>query len=67
VTLNSKAWDWANWDELYRFAADGNAEFIETNLADSTFVELKLNLILIVISSGPFRSQTSNHSHSVAK
>jgi PAS domain S-box-containing protein len=48
VTLNSKAWDWANWDDLYRFAADGNGEFIETNLADSTFVELKLNLILIV-------------------
>lgn len=48
VNLNSKVWDWANWDDLYRFAADGNAEFIETNLADSTFVEHRLNLVLIV-------------------
>ncbi len=51
ANLNSRVWDWANWDDLYNFAADANATFIENNLADRTFVELKLNMILIFDSS----------------
>jgi PAS domain S-box-containing protein len=49
--LNSRVWDWANWDDLYNFAADANATFVETNLTDQTFIELKLNMVLIFDSS----------------
>lgn len=51
VGLSTKAWDWANWDDLYRFAAEPNPEFVSLNLMDKTFVELNLNAILIVDSS----------------
>jgi sensor domain CHASE-containing protein len=51
VNLNSTVWDWANWDDLYRFAADANPEFIQTNLQEKTFTELKINLLLIIDAS----------------
>ncbi|MCU0587274.1 MAG: PAS domain S-box protein [Syntrophobacteraceae bacterium] len=51
VNLDSRVWDWANWDDLYAFAADANKDFIDTNLTDRTFIELKLGMILIFDSS----------------
>lgn len=51
VNLSVKVWDWANWDDLYRFAADANPDFTEANLRDNTFIELKLHAILVFDSS----------------
>jgi PAS domain S-box-containing protein len=40
--------DWAAWDDAYEFVANENESFINKNLVDGTFEELKLNLILFV-------------------
>ncbi len=40
--------DWSAWDDLYRFAADSNPEFIESNLKDKFFEVAHVNLICIL-------------------
>ncbi|MFP5214114.1 MAG: CHASE4 domain-containing protein, partial [Acidobacteriota bacterium] len=50
--LSSKAGDWSNWDESYAFVEDGNPEFIKANPTDKTFIEIEVNVILIIHSSG---------------
>ena len=44
--------DWAVWDETYAFIADANSGYVKQNLADDTFVNLNLNLMLFINSSG---------------
>ncbi len=50
--LDTKAEDWAPWDETYRFIEDGNREYISNNLTDPVFENLRLNLMLFVHASG---------------
>jgi sensor domain CHASE-containing protein len=50
--LDSKVTDWAFWDDTYRFVQDLNEDYVTVNLADETFVNLRLNVILIVNPSG---------------
>ncbi len=50
--LNSKASDWANWDDTYEFMEDGNSQHVESNLTDESFVDLGLNLMLFIRPSG---------------
>ena len=52
LEVNSIAGDWAPWDDAYAFIQDGNQNFIESNLVDDTFVNLRLNLMIYVDSSG---------------
>ncbi len=40
--------DWANWDETYRFAADGNPDYIDRNFTDENFEYAKLNFMAVV-------------------
>lgn len=51
-SLNSKTGDWANWDESYRFVKKYNRQFINTNINEKTFLELKINLMLFFNKSG---------------
>ncbi len=44
--------DYAAWDDTYAFIEDGNEAYVENNLADSTFSNLRLNLIVFVNISG---------------
>jgi len=44
--------DWAVWDETYDFVENADRAYIESNLVDSTFITLRLNLMLFVNSSG---------------
>jgi PAS domain S-box-containing protein len=44
--------DWAAWDDTYKFVADGNKEYITSNLKPSTFVEDKLNVLYICDTAG---------------
>ncbi len=44
--------DWAAWDDTYAFVEDGNDRYIESNLVDSTFTNLGLNMMLYVDPSG---------------
>lgn len=48
-TTNS---EWAGWDDTYKFIDDANEDYIRSNLTDSTFIELGLNLMLYIDSSG---------------
>ncbi|RME37167.1 MAG: PAS domain S-box protein [Thermoflexia bacterium] len=50
--LGTRAEDWAPWDDTYQFIADGNPEYIANNLTDAVFVNLRLNLMLFVSTSG---------------
>jgi diguanylate cyclase (GGDEF)-like protein/PAS domain S-box-containing protein len=50
--LDATAADWASWDDTYQFMEDTNPQYVESNLPDDTFVTLRLNLMLLVDSSG---------------
>jgi sensor domain CHASE-containing protein/nitrogen-specific signal transduction histidine kinase len=50
--LSSAVGDWAAWDDTYSFIKDANPLYVKKNLPDETYLELKLNLILFVNSSG---------------
>ena len=50
--LDSICYDWAAWDDTYEFIANPNKEYIESNLADSTFTGLRINFIIYVNKSG---------------
>jgi len=49
--LETTAADWAAWDDTYHFIADHNEEYIRSNLTDSTFTALSLNLMLYMDTS----------------
>ena len=49
--LETTAADWATWDDTYHFIADHNEEYIRSNLTDSTFTALSLNLMLYMDTS----------------
>lgn len=51
-SLADKAVDWSAWDDTYNFIVDGNEDFIKSNLVESTFVNLKLNLMMFIDTSG---------------
>jgi len=50
--LDGKVADWAFWDDTYVFVQNANEDYINLNLGDSTFINLRLNLILFVNSGG---------------
>lgn len=50
--LKSKSADWAIWDDNYNFVQTGDLKFVESNLTDYTFNDLKLNYILILNKDG---------------
>src|SRR5689334_7119036 len=50
--LESLTSDWAGWDEAYTFMEDGNEGFVKSNIVDSTFTRLKLNVIIYMKHSG---------------
>lgn len=51
-SLNGDVGDWATWDETYNFIENGNPDYIERNIPDTTFIEIRLNLMLFVNSTG---------------
>ena len=57
--LVTKSSDWAIWDDMYKFAQDGNQAFIETNLNVVSFDNLKIDHMLIADRSGDIKFQLS--------
>lgn len=49
--LDNIADDWASWTDTYNFVQNNNTDYIETNMEDSTFTSLDLNLMLFFNSS----------------
>lgn len=50
--LDSTAIDWSAWDDTYNFVQTNNTEFIELNLADETFSNLRVSFMLFFNTSG---------------
>lgn len=50
--LDTVTSDWAAWDDTYAFIDDVNPDYIKSNLVNGTFIELGLNLLLLIDSSG---------------
>ncbi|MBM3131189.1 MAG: PAS domain S-box protein [Chloroflexi bacterium] len=50
--LESAASDWARWDDTYTFIEDANAEYVRSNLTESAFGNLRLNVMVFIHSSG---------------
>ena len=46
--LDRATQDWANWDDTYSFATNGNQDYIDKNFMDSIFENAKINLILVL-------------------
>lgn len=51
-TLDSLASDWAARGDTFAFAQDPVGEFILSRLADEIFIDLKLNLVLLITPPG---------------
>ena len=50
--LHDKAGDWANWDDAYAYIEDESPAFVASNLQDTTFIDLRLNLLMLIKTSG---------------
>lgn len=62
--LAVKLSDWASWDDAYRFAQDGNAEFIDSNMNSGSLVSLRIDAIVILNLRGDVLAAASAHSES---
>jgi two-component system, NtrC family, sensor kinase len=40
--------DWAGWDDTYTFVADVNDRYIQENITEATFTNLRLNIMLFI-------------------
>ncbi|MEF2231717.1 MAG: ATP-binding protein [Pseudodesulfovibrio sp.] len=45
--LDAFAWDWASWDDTYRFVLDADRQYVESNLPDSFFTDQHLSALII--------------------
>jgi PAS domain S-box-containing protein len=52
AALHVKAGDWSSWDDTYAFVEDVNPAYITSNLTDTAFHILRINLLLFINSSG---------------
>ncbi len=50
--LDATAFDWAARDDTYVFVADGNQDYVDSNLVDETFLHMRLNFVLYVDAQG---------------
>ena len=50
--LDEFAHDWAAWDDAYAFVQDGNMDFIRSNLVRTTFIDNRLNVIILLDLKG---------------
>ncbi len=44
--------DWSNWDETYDYMSNGDPIYIENNLMQSTFDNLKIDLFILLDTNG---------------
>jgi sensor domain CHASE-containing protein/signal transduction histidine kinase len=51
-TLDALELDWAAWDDTYEFIQDVNQDYIDSNLVDETFPNMRINFILYVNAEG---------------
>lgn len=49
----TKLSDWAVWDDAYAFVEDGNAAFVDSNVVESTFTGMKIDLLSSTARTAP--------------
>jgi signal transduction histidine kinase/ActR/RegA family two-component response regulator len=60
--LAAKLSDWSDWDDCYRFAADGNLDFLKSNLEPASLTLLNIDAVLILDADGsPIVCRTRDH------
>ena len=52
TVLDTKLADWSQWDDTYRFVADRNSEYVDSNLGTESLAALRINYIVIADESG---------------
>ena len=52
TNLEATAADWAPWDDTYEFIQGANPTYVQNNLVDSTFANLRLNFMLFFNKQG---------------
>lgn len=52
ISIGTMASEYATWDDMHTFMTSRNPAFITSNFTDSTFVNLKINFIIITDRSG---------------
>ncbi|MEG4026175.1 response regulator [Microcoleus sp. S13C4] len=50
--LDTSAQDYAEWDDTYSFVETRNENFVKSNFVNSTFIYLRLNLLVLLDSNG---------------
>ncbi len=50
--LDATCHDWASWDYMYEFAATRSADFVASNLVDTSFETLDLHVIVVLDAFG---------------
>jgi hypothetical protein len=50
--LNKLSFDWAAWDDTYRFVEDLNEDYVSKNILDNTLGGLNLNVMILINSTG---------------
>ncbi len=50
--LDNIASDWATWDDTYDFIQNPNEDYLASNLVDETFVNLRVNIVVFMNSTG---------------
>ncbi len=50
--LSGVAGDWAAWDETYSYIGGTNPDYIQRNIPDTSFTEIRINFMIFVDSSG---------------
>ncbi len=51
-SLTDTARDWSRWDDTYAFVLNANPAFIQANLGNETFTDLRINLMAFYSSDG---------------
>ncbi|ARU40070.1 hypothetical protein CCB80_02530 [Armatimonadetes bacterium Uphvl-Ar1] len=50
--LETRAYDWAEWDDAYQFVQDGNVGFVESNISQESLAEMELSSMAFFRSDG---------------
>jgi len=46
--IHEKSVDWSNWDDTYQFLKDKKSGYIQSNMMESSFIDLKMDMILFL-------------------
>src|SRR5690348_3766 len=54
--FSARGLDWSDWNDMAQFLADGNAEFVESNIAIDSMLATGWNVMMVVAADGTERA-----------